>query len=487
MLALHRTFAGWTADDGKIRTLHLTGKEFRLQKDGSELDLFTIEELRNGIFFKQSIVSVQSGSGNTSGFSPSSSGPRFWNSTFNGFVVPDLSDSRAAVLARRIVFGEANGGLPTTLRPSATVNGIATKVLRQTPPSGKPFDLYIDPETGAYKRLVYDPEGTNSTVIDIDAYAEAQLGKRVVSAWHYDGSSVRTRYDTIKANVALAADALQPPTPKARWTFGHGEPVSIDTRHDSIRVRATVNGHGGLFELDTGAHSIAFTEGFADRAGLKRQRAVNIYGVASGNAPRVRGAIVHVDTLSFPDGSKLENVDAISGLVSLSSEPEVDGLLGFDFLGGAIVDVDFDKSHLTIYDPKTNSVNDAGGVIVLPDLTSGQPAVPVKIDGRFESHAILDTGGAAPVLIPHTLSSRLSMLAVPKYAIGGVTGGYEVDACGVLSSIEIGRITWQNPGACYSGSVGTDESLIGFDFLKNFNMTFDYPDGKIVMTKRASS
>jgi hypothetical protein len=97
---------------------------------------------------------------------------------------------------------------------------------------------------------------------------------------------------------------------------------------------------------------------------------------------------------------------------------------------------------------------------------------------------MLDMGNSAPVLIPHSLVSKIPILALQQYRIGGVTGGSEIDDCGVLGSIEIGPIVWQSPGACFSGSMGSSESLIGYDFLKNFNITFDYPDGKMLMTKR---
>jgi len=77
-------------------------------------------------------------------------------------------------------------------------------------------------------------------------------------------------------------------------------------------------------------------------------------------------------------------------------------------------------------------------------------------------------------------NTQLSSLAV----VGGVSGGAELDYCGTLDSIVIGPITYQATRACYSHSLRRDESIVGIHFMKNFNLTFDYPDAKLVLSKR---
>lgn len=170
-----------------------------------------------------------------------------------------------------------------------------------------------------------------------------------------------------------------------------------------------------------------------------------------------------------------------------------DGLLGFDFLAGAIVDVDLDASLMNLYDPKKSKPNERAGFVVVPDLSNAVPVIPVQLDGSKLSHATLDSGVGGSVLVAGQFMSRLRVLIDDTSLsslgfIGGISGSYEIDRCGTLGSIDIGPIKYQNTRICFSESFGNDfghdASLIGLQFLSNFNMTFDYPDGKIILSPR---
>ena len=152
-------------------------------------------------------------------------------------------------------------------------------ILRETPPRGKPFDLYVDPASGAYKRFVYDPEG-EATTIDVDAYADVLPGKRVISAWHFEGSRYRHVDATIKANDPVTEGMLQPPAPRAKWTFGTQRPIRLEVTPDRIYVPATINGIPGKFILDTGSFSIALTEKFANKVKPKEVSSATFSGSA---------------------------------------------------------------------------------------------------------------------------------------------------------------------------------------------------------------
>jgi hypothetical protein len=62
--------------------------------------------------------------------------------------------------------------------------------------------------------------------------------------------------------------------------------------------------------------------------------------------------------------------------------------------------------------------------------------------------------------------------------------GHEVDDCGQLESLELGPISYRPVPACKSDSFSHNDVLVGFDFFKNFNYVFDYPDGEILITPR---
>jgi predicted aspartyl protease len=475
LLAQHKAFVGWTMGDGTFKSLVADGTIVRSDKGSAEAHIADLHTVRVGLAYRT--TASYSGSVSYQGFT----GSKFWYSTDSGFVVPLVTDDRFDILARGIVFGEAITQLPAVVRRHDTVEGVNVVVLRQTPPKGSPVDLYIDPQTGALKRFVIDPDG-DADPIDIDAYTEVLPRKRVISAYHTVGSTRRTRYTEIHANAAHAEADLAPPPARARWTFAKAAPIPIKVTDNRIYVNAKVNGIDGKFILDTGSDGIAFTDAFADRIKFDRSNSISFGGIAGSK----RGSAAEVASITFGDGSKLEKVVAESGI---DMNHEADGLIGFEFFAGAIVDLDFDHSQMTLYDPSVTAPNESSGIVVNADLGSGSPIIPVKLNGSVPSRALLDSGAAGDVLIAPEFQHKLKMLIDPTSlssveVIGGVSGGAEEDRCGMLDSIVIGPITYQATRACYSYSLARNDSIVGIHFLKAFNITFDYPDAKLVLSPR---
>src|SRR5262249_31302652 len=118
--------------------------------------------------------------------------------------------------------------------------------------------------------------------------------------------------------------------------------------------------------------------------------------------------------------------------------------------------------------------------------------IPVRLDGKVDAHAILDSGMGGPNLfLAHDLEGKVTMLEAQdpnsvanELRMYGVSGAYEIDHCGTIGKLEIGPINYSGTGACFSGSVTPGDLMIGYRFLQNFNLTFDYPDAKIVMQPR---
>jgi predicted aspartyl protease len=61
-------------------------------------------------------------------------------------------------------------------------------------------------------------------------------------------------------------------------------------------------------------------------------------------------------------------------------------------------------------------------------------------------------------------------------------GGSEEQRCSTLSSMSLGPIVYQNTFACVSPSLTADNFvLVGYDFLKQFDFVFDYPEDLFIM------
>jgi len=476
VLAKHKAFVGWQMDDGAIRSLQLDGTIRRRNADGTDTAVEQVQELDISLYYRSVGRQASSGAGGATGFDPQ----RFWF-TAGGFAVPDVSDDRGAIFARRLVFDEGVGILHPVVRSHEQLDGTAVVVLRGAAPAWKPIDVYADAASGAFKQFVYDPDSAHPTAVVIDAYADALPGKKVVSAWHMVGSPLRTAMTTIVANPHLTSADIQPPPSQATWTFAGGKPMPLDVTGAGMYLNATINGVTGRFLVDTGSDSTIVTDRFADRAGLKREGATEFIGITGVTKA---SAYAHA-TISFADGSVLRDATVYTGL---AAEVRVDGLLGFDFLAGTIADFDLDHARVTLYDPaavEPNQGPDSATMIV--DLRTTKPRFPVSLDGDISSTAFLDTGAtASEMAISDSLFKRVPIdtTRTNVYAHTGASGGEVDERCGIIAQIGVGAMTYTNPSVCFAHWVPTGETVLGYGFFRHFNATFDYQDAKIVLERR---
>ena len=475
LLALHRAYAGWQLDDGTFATLKVRETISMAQKDGTQKEIVAAQDVRRGLVHHRSYF-FAGGLRHDEGFT----GRTFWAANENGFTVPRHDSRRDIELATLAFFAEGM----TTMKPVSVkrdvLDGAQIAIVRVAMPFDLLVDLYEDPASGAFLRVVFDPVKRAETLI-VDGYDEIKPGKRMVTRWHFATSKTR-EVDVVTANPPVTNDDLKPPASRAEWTFGTSQPFHVEVNESSVVVDATVNGVRGRFFLDTGASGIAVTPEFAARAKLHAIADTEFAGLTG----RGRGTIATADSIAFADGSTLHNVTVTTGLVPLGQN--VSGLLGFDFLAGAIVDVNLDAQSLTLFDPAKVAANDAGTVVVSPDLTSGVPYVPAVLNGARDVRAMLDLGNRAPVLFAYSLHKDIVLATGSEdrqeVELSGAGGGLRSIQCGLLDKIQFGSLSYVDAHACYLDEWPVDEALVGFDFLHNFNFTFDYPDGKILMTQR---
>jgi hypothetical protein len=81
---------------------------------------------------------------------------------------------------------------------------------------------------------------------------------------------------------------------------------------------------------------------------------------------------------------------------------------------------------------------------------------------------MLDTGNPGVVFMSWDLAKKHHLM---EYSEG----------CSSLESLAIGPITYSEQEAC-GAALGSNDMLIGFDFLKRFDFVFDYPHGRIFLT-----
>jgi predicted aspartyl protease len=486
LLAKHKAFVGWQFGDGSVNTFALDGQIIR-PKNGVDTAIYTFHELHSGTAWRSDDHDVVKGTDSSSGFT----GRLYWRTNANGFIRPELGDLQKRNIAFDLLFNEATTGFQGTATGTRQVDGVDCTVVRISPDVSFPIDLYIDSQTGAYKRAVIDPDGTYESTIDVVDYMDAGSGKKFIGKWHFHDDTALVELTKVTLNPTISTEALHPPAQTAQWTFASGKPFPIqfvdsDATHDhAIYVDGMVNGVKGHFIMDTGASSFFFTQEFADRAHIKRVDSSQ----ASGVGGDIKTSVNKADTIQLGD-NVLSNVIVDSGKVDF---PGFDGLIGFDLFAGAIVHVDIDARQMTIYDPKTSVADKNAGFALTVDLSQEVPSIPMKVNGSIDVEALLDSGNSGNIDFATALKTRygLKMLVdnspqgylQSHQSFGGV-GGVETDTCGRLDSVAVGPISYTDAPACESPSFSGREILVGFDFLKNFNLIFDYPEAQLILIPR---
>lgn len=478
LLAKHKAFAGWQFGDGAVKSLRYD--ETLSTKNGvSERTRTT----RLGALFRSTSTNAK-GLVTDAGFT----GRLFWLSNENGFTRPSLGDAQKYEIASQVFFTEGATLSSGTVREPKIIDGQRYSVVRVTTP-GDALDLYVDPQTGAYKRVVIDPGGSYEATIDVLAYADIAPGKKFISKWRYPDSQGTHEFSNFVLNPAVAAEDLHPPKQTAIWNFANPQPFKIKVTDKRVYVDAKVNGVAGRFILDTGAYSIALTQHFADRAHVKTLDA----SLASGIGGSAKTRITHADTFEI-GGNTLSNVVMSSVDMDLDQDAP-DGLIGFDLFGGAVVKLETDAQQMSILDPAATSVDKNTGIATTVDLTSGTPAFPMKVNGKIDINATLDSGNFYYVLFGHDLIDHYGLrMLIDNSDVGYLqshvglagVGGYDLGGCGHLDSVTFGPIVYQGAPACETSSFSGHEALVGFDFFKNFDYVFDYPEATLIFIPHKS-
>jgi hypothetical protein len=414
-------------------------------------------------------------------------GRAYWTSNENRYTVTAHEDAERRAITENAVAADAfDDATDVRPRPAQTIDGVQTDVVRVTPRGGIPADLAIDRATGAFVQITYDPEGPNGNTVRVAGYTEVAPGVRVPAAYRY-GSD--TTYALLRAFVRPVTDEelQRPAAPTAVWTFGSGDPVRIEIARgawagQSVIVHASINGKPGTFLLDSGASQVLLYRPYADKLGLTMLGKTAYSGVNGGSR---EARYARAGSITIGDNTLSNVVLAIS-----ARDPDdhgtIDGILGFDVLAGSLVHVDLIKQIVEFADPsQMMAAVPKNGFAFAVNLADGTPEVAVKAGGT-STRATFDTGDDFNVILSDRLtkSGRVVGLVRDTIYFGGVDGvANEPASCMYLHEIAVGPFRFQNALTCFGSErvFGRDGGLIGFDFLRHFDWTFDYQREHVIL------
>jgi hypothetical protein len=480
LLAKHRAFAGWQLADGTFKTLRLEGEYVNAKGVVTERSL----EQRIGLLYRKTYTyPKRANTTDEMGFT----GNIFWRSDINGFTTPIYGDlAKYRVCAAALL----NEGLPSdgaTLLRSATEDGRSVEVVHVPVRGADAVDLSIDPASGAIVTAVIDPGGDYETTFHIESYAEPIPAKKVIGSFRIDDQDGIFTYTKIEPNVDISGADLHPSTPTASWAFVTSKPFPIDLTPTRIIVRATVDGTKGTFILDTGAsEGIILNRSFADKVGAKE---LNVHGKTLTLYEPTPIELRKVDTIEM-GGNTLSNmiVEAVDFNNTFADKDyrgldgkNYDGLIGYGLFAGAIVRMDLGAATMAIDDPASFDSSAERGLPLLVDIADGTPSVPMTVDGSIAVKAYFDSGDPDEVIFGPDLIFKYHLSMGTK--VEGAAGGYGSIACGTLDKLTLGPIVYTGVDACERKTdvMSGRNILVGLDFLRHFNITFDYPHGRLFL------
>ncbi len=406
-----------------------------------------------------------------------------WHQNDNGQTVIDEPDPGVA---------KAD---PTTTKVTRVHAPVEAWVVAELNKHGHGTREYVDPVTW---RIVREEDVTaNGTIATVYDDFHADGGRVFAHRWTTENGYARTTSDTrvtaYDSGDVPASDVAMPDSRRHLVTFPAGVPsVTLPAQfgRQHIVVRVMVGTRGLDFLLDTGAAGITIDSGVARQLGLtayNRQSAVTAqrYDTARTIVPEMHiGSLVMRDVAvqMVPDSDEIE-----PGYKAV-------GLLGFDFLSELGITIDYEKKQVTVVREPDYAAPQGNRVFALDvRIGDGVPYTNVTVNGALSERFLLDTGGAGTFMIFDAFARKHPEALVDKgfggdlrnvdyYGVGGRidTQPYQ------LHSVKLGSLNFQDfvgfrVMSAQSYDWGTDDGLIGSDFLRLFTVGLDYANGRVYL------
>jgi hypothetical protein len=293
-----------------------------------------------------------------------------------------------------------------------------------------------------------------------------------------------------------SAPKSQQAVPTVRFDSGNSAlkiPLEIDNNLILIRVR--VNGSKPLkFLFDTGAsHSIIDSRRFAE-LGLKAQ------GQASGSATGgpIQGSYATGVSLKVPGA---EVSDQLLASIIFPTVPgfEMDGIIGYDFINQFVIEIDYLKKIMNLYNPRTYAYRGTGKAMSLLFDERRTPFMVTKIilEGRapVEARLGVDTGADGTFLFNSPFVEKQRLLAAMTRAIqdrGSGAGGEQKRLLGKVNAVQLGQFVLKDPPVALSldtegaGATDKEDGVVGGDILRRFKMIIDYSRKRMILEPNKS-
>ena len=288
--------------------------------------------------------------------------------------------------------------------------------------------------------------------------------------------------------VALAQSSFRVTNVKGEFT------MPFEMVNNLVIVPLEINGLELSFLLDTGVDStILFSLGDKDTLDLKNTEQILLRGLGEGEpikALKSSGNVVKLGQAVNTNLSVYLVFDNPLGLSNRMGVP-VNGIIGYDLFRDFIIEFDYVKKRLKIYDPASYNSRKCKNCDEL-DLVFHKNKPYVDISGEINNKSLplsmlIDSGSGDAIW----LFGNDSGVKLPdnyfKDFLGFGIGGSVYGSRSRIESINFGQfklpeITASFPDTLYYRNIETFEKRngsIGAQVLKRFHLTIDYPGKKL--------
>ena len=414
---------------------------------------------------------------------------RDWHQNENGEVVVEHGLHHLDDVSSHALATQSKG---VTLLGTVT-SPMSAYVVKVAPPGGRIEYLYYARDTYQLVRRDQARRGRRHITIYNDFRTTGGLSE----PWHIHTSDGRVENDGDYTLTALSVGKAVEPSLLAIPTAT--DPVSLSaTRvsvpikliNDRIIIPVTISGHTVDFQMDSGASGIVMDNAVVDALKLKT------YGKATGDTAGTYSEGSTIVPLMTFGGVTMTNVQMQSLPFTFWSDDKtpVAGLMGFDFIDGAVMHIDYLNGTLEAIDPKS-FVPPAGAKALPIALDDDVPLVDVGIAKAIGHLFIVDTGADRSALFSNFVAAHpddvvdqgLGDQMVASYpfvtdfnGVGG-TVKYRPLQVGPLTLAGIVFPKWLFQGTHDAPAFEADDfdGLVGQDVLRNFDVYLDYAHEKI--------
>jgi hypothetical protein len=255
-------------------------------------------------------------------------------------------------------------------------------------------------------------------------------------------------------------------------------------------VQISVNGSPGLtFILDSAASGCLIASERAEAMGLKPVA----NGISSGSGGFQQVGIIPGVHLKLGAVQLTPTECYTFDMRTLGFESRVEGVLGSPLFGKYIVEIDYPKSRVRIFQPRRYRPSSKADA--LPMRVSVGPIVRGRIWVRgkapIELDLQLDTGSAHVLTLCTPAVDRHRLLESADELSAGTTrgvGGRSSDMTGRIEEVRVGRFAVQSPVVRFSrqtsGAFASEQHYsanVGGDFLRHHKVTFDFPGSRVFL------